>query len=73
MLYKLYVMRKEAKLEQKDVAQEIGMHAVTYGRKERGVNEFTLTEALKLARLFDTSVDVLFGELLEKEGGKQNV
>ena len=49
------------------------MHAVTYGRKERGVNEFTLTEALKLARLFDTSVDVLFGELLEKEGGKQNV
>lgn len=59
-------MRKEARLEQKDVADEIGMHAVTYGRKERGVNAFTLPEALKLAKLFDTTVEYLFGELIDE-------
>lgn len=60
MYVNLYVARKENKLNQKDLAKELGIHSVTYSRKETGEKEFTLTEALKLADLFDTTVDELF-------------
>lgn len=56
----LYVARKENRLKQKDVARELGIHSVTYSRKETGEKEFTLSEALKLAEMFDTTVDELF-------------
>ncbi len=60
MYVNLYVARKENRLKQKDLAKELGIHSVTYSRKETGEKEFTLTEALKLADLFDTTVDELF-------------
>ncbi|OEC03478.1 hypothetical protein GY31_01730 [Lysinibacillus sphaericus] len=59
--YKLYVARKENRLKQKDVAKYIGIHVCTYSRKETGEKEFTLSEAFKLAEMFDTTVDKLFG------------
>lgn len=60
MHYRLFVARKENKLDQKDVAKELGIHRVSYSRKETEDKEFTLSEALKLADLFDTTVDELF-------------
>lgn len=62
MHYKLYVARKENKLKQKDVARKLDIHSVTYSRKETGEKEFTLSEALILAEMFDTTVDELFGK-----------
>ncbi|PJO45137.1 helix-turn-helix transcriptional regulator [Lysinibacillus xylanilyticus] len=60
MYVNLYVARKENKLNQKDVAKELGIHSVTYSRKEAGDKEFTLSEAFKLAEIFETTVDELF-------------
>lgn len=60
MYVNLFVARKENKLNQKDVARELGIHSVTYSRKEAGEKEFTLSEAFKLAKMFDTTVDELF-------------
>ena len=60
MHYKLYVARKENKLKQIDVARKLDIHSVTYSRKETGEKEFTLSEALKLAEIFETTVDELF-------------
>lgn len=61
MHYKLYVARKENRLKQVDIAKKLDIHSVTYSRKETGEKEFTLTEALKLAEIFETTVDDLFG------------
>lgn len=60
MHYRLFVTRKENRLHQVDVAKVLGIHSVTYSRKETGDKEFTLTEAFKLAKMFDTTVDELF-------------
>lgn len=60
MHYKLFVARKENRLHQTDVARVLGIHAVTYSRKETGDKEFTLSEAFKLAEMFETTVDELF-------------
>ena len=60
MHYKLYVARKENRLKQKDVARELDIHSVTYSRKESGEKEFTLSEAFRLAEIFETTVDELF-------------
>ena len=58
--YNLYIARRENKLKQKDVAKELGIHVCTYSRKETGEKEFTLSEAFKLADMFNTTVDELF-------------
>lgn len=62
MHYKLYVARKENRLKQIDIARKLDIHSVTYSRKETGEKEFTLSEALSLAEMFNTTVDELFGK-----------
>lgn len=66
MHFGLFVARKERKLKQKDVARKLGIHRDTYGRKENGVLDFTLSEAFLLAEMFETTVDELF-----RKGGDQ--
>jgi len=60
MEQKLFVRRKEKGLLQKDVANLIGMHPQSYHLKESGKREFTISEAIKLAEIFDCSLDGLF-------------
>mgnify|MGYP001462564875 FL=1 len=60
MIVNLYIKRKERKLLQKDVAQKIGIHPQSYHLKESGKREFTLSEAIKLAEIFECSLDELF-------------
>lgn len=62
MNHKLYVMRRENRLKQKDVAKKIGIHPQSYHLKESGKRQFTIEEGLKLARLFNCTLDDLFGE-----------
>lgn len=58
----LYVIRRENRLKQKDVAKRIGIHPQSYHLKESGKRQFTIEEGLKLARLFDCTLDELFGK-----------
>jgi len=58
----LYVIRRENRLKQKDVAKRIGIHPQSYYLKESGKREFTLSEAIKLAEIFDCTLDELFGK-----------
>lgn len=62
MNHKLYIARRENKLYQKDVAKKLGIHEQSYYRKEKGQLEFTIKEARRLARIFNCSIDDLFGE-----------
>lgn len=56
----LYVVRREMRLKQKEVAEKIGMHPQTYHLKECGKREFTISEGKKLAVLFGKTLDELF-------------
>lgn len=62
MHYKLYIKRKEKRMNQKDVAKKMGMHKQTYYLKENGKTPITIDEGLKLAKLFGCTLDELFGE-----------
>lgn len=59
---KLYIIRKEHRMKQKDVAEKIGVHPQTYHEKEKGKRDFTIREARMLAKLFNCTLDELFGE-----------
>lgn len=61
MNHKLYVVRKENKLYQKDVAKKLNMHPQTYHLKETGKKDFTIREGKMLAKLFNCTLDDLFG------------
>lgn len=64
MHHKLYIARRENRLKQVDMAKILKITNVTYSRKETGISEFTLQEALTLAEHFGLTVD----ELFKKEG-----
>lgn len=61
MEHQLYIARKERRLTQKETAKRIGVCEKTYQLKENGKREFSINEARKLARIFNTSLDELFG------------
>ena len=58
----LYIKRKEKRLKQKEVAEMLGIHKQSYYLKENGKREFTISEAKKLAKIFDCTLDELFGK-----------
>lgn len=59
----LYVARRERRLKQGDVAKKLMIHSGSYGRKERGEQDFLLSEAFILSDYFNTSIEDLFGYL----------
>lgn len=62
MNHQVYIARKENKLKQVDVAKKLGMHKQTYYQKENGISDFTIAEAKRLAIIFNSTLDELFGE-----------
>lgn len=62
MTQKLYVARRENRMKQKDVAKKIGIHPQSYHLKESGKRQFTIEEGLRLARLFNCTLNDLFGK-----------
>lgn len=60
MHYQLYILRRENRLHQKDLAEILHISRVTYQAKESGKYPFTLPEALKLADHFGVTLDELF-------------
>lgn len=63
MNHQLYIARRESHLRQKDVAKKLGIHPQTYHEKECGKKDFTMTEAKRLAVIFNRSLDELFWEV----------
>lgn len=60
MHQRLFILRRENKLTQQEVARIIGMSEKSYRLKEKGDREFTITEGKKLARYFDCTLNDLF-------------
>ncbi|WP_195536863.1 helix-turn-helix transcriptional regulator [Bacillus paralicheniformis] len=58
----LFIARKEKRKSQRDIAKVLNIHAQSYHLKESGKREFTVSEAVKLAQYFNTSLDNLFGK-----------
>lgn len=58
---KLKEMRKMCGLTQQKVAEKLGISQPSYIRYENGTAEPTLENLVKLADLFDVSVDYLLG------------
>lgn len=60
MSEKLKAARMLKRLNQKDVAQKIGISVSNYCEKETGKKQFTLSEIKKLLELFDKKFEDLF-------------
>lgn len=56
----LKILRKRHMLTQTDLAELLNITPSTYGNKEKGVSEFTVSEAIQLANLFDKTVEEMF-------------
>lgn len=56
----LYVKRRENKLKQADIAKALNIAKETYCLKENGKRDFTITEARRLAKYFECTLDELF-------------
>lgn len=57
---KIKKYRKMNSLNQTEISEILGITTTSYNRKELGKSEFKISEAKKLAELFDTSIDELF-------------
>lgn len=57
---KLKALRAEHDYNQQDMADYLGIKRTTYHNKETGKNDFTVSEAKQIAKLFDTSIDDIF-------------
>lgn len=58
---RLREVRKSKKLTQKELAEQIGIKQNSYSDWETGKNEPSLENLVKLADLFEVSLDWLFG------------
>lgn len=65
MYIELYVKRREAKMSQTDVAKKLNISRQTYSLKEQGEYDFSVKEAKKLSKLFNTPLDELFKDMEE--------
>ncbi|MGK0577461.1 helix-turn-helix domain-containing protein [Macrococcus capreoli] len=63
----LYRARVERKESHTDLSKLLHIHKDTYGRKERGETDFTVSEALILSAHFKKSLDALFSIENRKE------
>lgn len=59
--------REDLDKKQKEIAKELNCTQQTYSRYENGINEIPLERIIKLALIFNTSVDYLVGLTNEKK------
>lgn len=60
MHHKLFIARREARMKQTDLAKKLHISSATYSLKENGKADFTLSEAIKLAQIFNCTLNDLF-------------
>jgi len=56
----LILLRKNNNVTQKKIANLIGISEVQYGKKEKGIAEFTQDEMFIIANFFEKTVDDIF-------------
>lgn len=72
MALNVLLYRKALKKSQKDIAEYIGISVDGYARKERGENEFKISEMEKIVELVKAEIpsvtidDIFFNEKLRK-------
>ena len=57
---KLKSLRVMKDLTQEEFSKILGMHEVTYNRKEKGINSFSLEEARLISKYFEQSIEEIF-------------
>lgn len=65
MTNKFIRFRKRMKISQSKLAEVIGVGQATFGKKENGVTEFTLSEAYKLANFLGITIEQLYNMLTD--------
>ena len=55
-------LREDHDLTQKQIAQLLGMSQTGYSKYETGENDIPTSILIRLARIYDTSIDYLLGE-----------
>ena len=66
-------LRKQAELTQVDVAEKLGISQPAYASWERGVKKPTQDNLVKIAQIFNVSVDYLVGNSDEKTDELDNI
>lgn len=59
MQHQLYILRRENRLTQKDMAANLVVSKAAYQNKESGKSFFTVPEGIVLAKYFDVMLDEL--------------
>lgn len=70
---RLKTLRKEAGLTQVDVAEKLGISQPAYASWERGVKKPTQENLVKIAQIFNVSIDYLVGNSEEKLDELDNI
>lgn len=63
--HNIQLWRKARNLEQKQVAEEIGMTQSAYSRLESGETQIRVDQLIQLAQVFNVSARKLLGSLLD--------
>lgn len=58
-------MREDHDMSQKEIAKILGMSQTGYSKYETGENDLPTLILIKLARIYNTSIDYLLGETNE--------
>ena len=64
--YKLKEMRDKYHYTQGDIAIKLGISTRAYANKENGSSEFTLSEAKKIATIFNANIYEIFLKYIDK-------
>ena len=70
---RLKILRKQANLTQKELAEKIGISQPAYGDWERGVKKPTQDNLVKIAKIFNVSLDSLLDNEVEPKDELANV
>ncbi len=62
MFRRIRDLREDNDMNQTKVAKYLGMSQTGYSKYETGENDIPTSVLIKLARLYDTSIDYLLGE-----------
>lgn len=60
-------LREDTDLSQRQLAEELGMNLITYGRYERGLRDVPFSIAIRLAKYYGVSLDYLAGLTNERK------
>ena len=70
MQHKLFILRREAKISQENMAKMLGISEIAYRLKETGKNEFKASEMFTIAKYFNKTIEEIFLPSILQNGVK---